>query len=160
MIRDEIATRHHALKRFSNDHNEVLLLSYRIGSGLRQDVDRKRIKKYVDWFRTEHLEPHFELENKYIFPILGNGNVRMKRALANQRRIKRLFDEKTNLNNVLNKMEDELGRYIRFEERILYNEIQKVATKNELIIIEKLHDEILGSDEIWDDRFWEKLERT
>lgn len=150
----QIAKRHQALKPLSEEHNEVLLLSSRIGAGLRQNVDGKRIKKYVDWFKTEYLDPHFELENKYIFPILGDRNVRMKRALANHRRLNRLFDESSNLNIVLNKIEEELGSFIRFEERILYNEIQKVATKDELLMIENVHHEMDFIEDTWEDRFW------
>lgn len=155
-MKDQIEKRHPALKPLSEEHNEVLLLSSRIGWGLRKDVDRKRIKKYVDWFKIEYLDPHFELENKYIFPILGNRNVRMKRALANHRRLNRLFEETSNLNMVLNKIEEELGSFIRFEERILYNEIQKVATKDELEMIEKMHHEIEFPEDRWEDRFWDK----
>lgn len=159
-MKEQIENRHRALKPLSEEHNEVLLLSSRIGLGLRQDVDRKRIKKYVDWFKTEYLDPHFELENKYIFPILGSGNVRMKRALANHRRLNRLFEETSNLNIVLNKIEEELGSFIRFEERILYNEIQKVATKDELKMIQKLHHEIEFPEDRWEDRFWDKSFKT
>lgn len=151
----QISKRHQALKPLSEEHNEVLLLSYRIGAGLRQNVDGKRIKKYVDWFKTEYLDPHFALENKYIFPILGERNVRMKRALANHRRLNRLFDETSNLNIVLNKIEEELGSFIRFEERILYNEIQKVATREELLMIENVHHEIDFVEGVWEDKFWE-----
>lgn len=156
MITNELVNRHHALKPLSEEHNEVLLLSSRIRLGLLHNVDNKRIKKYVDWFKIEYLDPHFELENKYIFPILGNRNVRMKRALANHRRLNRLFDEQSNLSIVLNKIEEELGSFIRFEERILYNEIQKVATKDELRMIEQIHQEHPFSEERWEDRFWSK----
>ncbi|MGB3343469.1 MAG: hemerythrin domain-containing protein [Aequorivita sp.] len=147
-------TRHRALKPLSHEHEEVLLLCSKIGEGLQSDVETKRIKKYVDWFKTEYLDPHFELERKYVFPILGNHNFRIKRALANHRRLNRLFGEKSNLQIVLNKIEEEIGSYIRFEERILYNEIQKVACAEELEVIEKVHHEILFSEDAWDDRFW------
>lgn|SRR5690554_5177502 len=146
--------RHRILKPLSQEHNEVLILCSRIGKGLQMDVPTKRIKNYADWLKTDYLDPHFELERKYVFPILGNHNVRVKRALANHRRLNRLFDETTNLNIILNKIEEELGSYIRFEERILYNEIQKVASAEELKTIEKIHHEIDFSEDVWEDRFW------
>ena len=155
MMTEQIVNRHQALKSLSEEHKEVLLLSSRIRTGLSENIDRKRIKKYVDWFKKEYLDPHFELENKYIFPILGNGNARMKRALANHRRLNRLFDENSNLDIVLNKIEEELGSFIRFEERVLYNEIQKVATKEELLMIENVNHEIDFLEEVWEDRFWD-----
>lgn len=146
--------RHIALKPLSEEHQEVISLCSKIGEGLQKEVETKRIKKYADWFKTDYLDPHFELERKYVFPILGNHNFRIKRALANHRRLNRLFEEKSNLNIVLNKIEEEIGSYIRFEERILYNEIQKVATASELKLIEEMHEEIAFSEDAWEDRFW------
>lgn len=146
--------RHHALKPLSNEHNEVLTLCSRIGKGLQMEISTKRIKSYADWLKEDYLDPHFELERKYVFPILGNNNFRIKRALANHRRMNRLFDETTNLDIILNKIEEEMGRYIRFEERILYNEIQKMASAEELQTIEKIHHEIDFSAEVWEDKFW------
>lgn len=146
--------RHRALKPLSHEHEEVLLLCSKIGEGLQSEVEIKRIKKYADWLKVEYLDPHFELERKYVFPILGNHNFRIRRALANHRRLNRLFEEKSNLQIVLNKIEEEIGSYIRFEERILYNEIQKVASADELKFIEKVHHEISFSEDAWDDRFW------
>lgn len=146
--------RHLALKPLSHEHQEVLMLCSRIGQGLQMNVPAKRIKKYADWFKTDYLDPHFELEKKHVFPILGNRNFRVKRALANHRRLNRLFDETTNLDMILNKIEEELGSYIRFEERILYNEIQKVASAEEMLTIEKVHNEMDFSEEDWEDKFW------
>lgn len=83
------------------------------------NISTSNIKKYANWLKTDYLDPHFEMERKHVFPILGNQNVRVKRTLANYRRLNRLFDETTNLKIVLNKIKEEIDRYIRFEERIL-----------------------------------------
>ena|SRR5690554_4854208 len=146
--------RRSVLKPLSHEHNEVLILCSRIGKGLQMNVSTSRIKNYADWLKKDYLDPHFEMERKYVFPILGNQNFRVKRALANHRRLNRLFDETANLNIVLNKIEEEIGSYIRFEERILYNEIEKVASAEELNRLEKLHDDIGVSEDAWNDKFW------
>ena len=144
---------HLALTPLIEEHNEVILLCERIREGLQNKIDTKRIKNYIDWFKTEYLDPHFEIEKQYIFPILGNKNFRIKRALANHRRMNRLFDETNNLDVVLNKIEEELGRYIRFEERILFAEVQQHATPEHWEELEKQHhDESFvdnTSDEFW-----------
>lgn len=152
--------RHHALKPFSNEHNKVLILCSRIEKGLQMAVPPKRIKRYADWLKKDYLDPHFEWERKYVFPILGIRNFRVKRALANHRRLNRLFEETTHLEITLNKIEEELGSYIRFEERILYNEIQKVASSRELQAIEENHRETNFSEEAWEDRFWDRPFKT
>lgn len=139
------------------EHNEVILFCERIREGLRTKIEVKRIKEYIDWFKVNYLDPHFEIENKYIFPILGNNNVRVKRALANHRRLNRLFEETTDLNKILNKIEEELSSYIGFEERILYNEIRTIATPQQLVDIEKSH-ELLNFTDDWEDQFWESPE--
>jgi hypothetical protein len=147
--------KHIVLTPLVEEHNEVILLCERIREGLRNKVAPKRIKKYIDWFKVAYLDPHFEIEKKHIFSILGKGNVRVKRALANHRRLKRLFGETSNLNTVLNKIEEELSTYIGFEERILYNEIRAIATPQQWEKIEESHQQLKFSDKAWKDRFWE-----
>ncbi|WGF93133.1 hemerythrin domain-containing protein [Aequorivita marisscotiae] len=139
------------------EHDEVILLCERIRLGLRNKVDAKRIKKYIDWFKANYLDAHFDMEQKNIFPILGENNVRVKRALANHRRLNRLFAETAELNKILHKIEEELSSYINFEERILYKEIQLVATEQQLEVIENGEQQIVFSDETWKDRFWLSL---
>lgn len=136
------------------EHNEVILLCERIREGLQNKTETKRIKKYIDWFKSNYLDPHFEIEKKYIFPILGISNVRVKRALANHRRLNRLFEETSELNTVLNKIEEELSSYIGFEERVLYNEIRTIASPQQMEEIEKRHKQLKFIDDDWKDRFW------
>lgn len=143
-----------ALKPFSKEHDDALLMCSNMRTGLRNKVEMKRIKRYGDWFKEDYLDSHFEMEKRYIFPVLGNNNVRIKRACANHRRLNRLFVKNSNLNIVLNKIEEELGSYIRFEERILYNEIQKVASVDKLREIERMHHESEFSKSVWQDAFW------
>ena len=143
-----------ALTPLIEEHNEVILLCERIREGLKNKIEPSRIKKYIDWFKEEYLDPHFEIEKEQIFPILGNNNVRVKRALANHRRLNRLFAETSELNKVLNKIEEELSTYIGFEERVLYNEIRTVASPLQWEEIEKSHHQLGFSEEAWEDKFW------
>lgn len=89
--------RHPSLKEFSHEHTAVLDLCSRIRFGLANGISMYRIKSYADWFKKNNLDPHFEMEKENVFPILGFNNVRIKRALANHRRITRLFEETTDL---------------------------------------------------------------
>lgn len=151
---------HLELTPLIEEHNEVILFCERIREGLKNKTEDERIKKYIDWFKTEYLDPHFEIENTYIFPIIGNTNVRVKRALANHRRLNRLFEETTELNTVFNKIEEELSSYISFEERILYNEIRTIASPEQLVIIEESHHQLEFRDDDWEDKFWESSENN
>lgn len=134
------------------EHHYGLLLCWKIREYLSNNIEIERIKNYTYWFKSNYLEPHLEVEEKYIFPVLENHNVRVKKALANHRRLKRLFDETCEANKALNRIEEELNRYIRFEEGILYNEIQSVASPEQLVEIEKHHQGVKFSNEEWEDQ--------
>ena len=145
--------RHKALQPLSRDHHYGLLLCWKIRAGFNKKIDPKRIWIYVSWFYKNHLISHFELEEKYIFPILGNGNALVKKALSQHRRLRRLFKDIDNKTISLNKIEEELDKHIRFEERVLFPEIQKTATESQLLDIEKIHSEDAFKDKI-EDEFW------
>lgn len=145
--------RHKALQPLSRDHHHGLLLSWKIRTGFSKNIEAKRIKAYADWFFKNHLIPHFELEEAHIFPLLSADHDLVKRALAEHRRLKRLFSDKEDVKKTLHKIEEELEQHIRFEERILFPEIQKVATEDELALIENIHKDHGFVDNL-DDEFW------
>ncbi len=64
--------RHPSLQSLSREHHYGLLLSWKIREGFKREVPPERIKKYTNWFWENHLAPHFQFEESYIFPILGN----------------------------------------------------------------------------------------
>lgn len=147
--------RHSTLQPLSRDHHHGLQLCWKIRAGLKLQIEPERIKNYADWFYLHHLLPHFEIEEKYIFPILDEGNDLVKKALAEHRRIRRLFQTETELYKNLNSIEEILESHIRFEERILFNEIQSVATSEQLKEIQFYHSDAEFLDNLTD-AFWGK----
>ncbi|MEO8933940.1 MAG: hemerythrin domain-containing protein [Xanthomarina sp.] len=145
--------RHKALQPLSREHHHGLLLSWKIRSGFNKNIDPIRIKTYADWFFETHLIPHFEMEEAHIFSILEDDNELIKRALAEHRRLKRLFSEVEVAPKTLSKIEEELEQHIRFEERVLFPEIQKAATEEQLKYIEKIHQTEPFEDNL-EDEFW------
>lgn len=146
--------RHIALQPLSRDHHYGLLLSWKIRAGFSKDIEPKRIKVYADWFFETHLIPHFEMEEEHVFTILNKNDELIKRALTDHRRLKRLFTKETNdAAKALSLIEEELDQHIRFEERVLFPEIQKVATEDQLAFIEKIHQHDDFNDKL-DDEFW------
>lgn len=141
----------------SHDHHHGLWLSLKIRTGFKKGISPSRMKKYTDWFFEKHLLPHFELEEKYVFPILGNENELVKRALSEHRKLSRLFYAQQEVEKNLVLIEEKLESHIRFEERILFDEIQKVATQEELENVAITHQataaEIVAIDS-WADKFW------
>jgi iron-sulfur cluster repair protein YtfE (RIC family) len=146
--------RHEALKPLSREHHHGLLLCWKIREGVKRNVEIGRIKDYIDWFETRYLDPHFEAEEQYIFPVLGNENALVQRALAEHRRLRRLFNQEVEVFKAIHAIEEELDLHIRFEERTLFNKIQEVATPKEYAEIEERHHSINFSDDEWKDHFW------
>ncbi len=145
--------RHKELQPLSREHHHGLLLSWKIRAGFSKNIEPKRIKAYADWFFENHLIPHLEKEEAYIFTILNEDNDLIKRAMADHRRLKRLFTESDIEAKTLSKIEEELDKHIRFEERVLFPEIQKVATEAQLTLIEEIHQDDDFIDKL-DDEFW------
>lgn len=142
------------LESFSEEHFEVLSFGWKIAEGLRNNIETERLKAYADWFFENYMRPHIEIEKKYLFPIVGLKNFRIKKALANHRRLLRLFKDTKDVYRSLNRIEDEIGRYVRFEERVLYKQIQEKATPEELEKVDQMYKNINFSGEKWKDPFW------
>ena len=71
--------RNEFLKAISREHHHGLLLSWKIRAGIKKEVEPFRIKKYLDWFYTEHLLPHFEIEEKHILKFAVNDKATVSR---------------------------------------------------------------------------------
>ena len=146
--------RHKALQPLSRDHHHSLLLSWKIRQGFKKGIDPERMMVYVRWFWDAHLLRHFELEEKQIFPVLGNDNPMVKRALREHRHITRLFTSNySDKGRTLVLIEEELDNHIRFEERQLFNTIQEIATEEQLQNLEKIHSDTQHQYP-WEDEFW------
>lgn len=145
--------RHESLRPLSREHHHGLLLCWKIREGLKKGSAPERIKAYTDWFWENHLAGHFEEEEKHVFPLLDQEHPLVKRALSEHRRLARLFQDNENIVQALNRIEDELSKHIRFEERVLFQEIQERASQAELDRIEAIHGEFPDIDE-WHDAFW------
>jgi len=141
------------LQPLSREHHHGLLLCWKIRTGLKKGIDIDRIKKYADWFFKASLQTHFNIEEDFVFPILGNDHVLVKKALVDHRRLKRLFDDITHIENSLSLLEEELEKHIRFEERVLFPVIEEVANGKELKLIMEIHSED-STYEDWGDEFW------
>jgi len=149
--------RHTSLIPLSIQHHHSLLLCWKIRTGYKKSIQVNRIQHYAEWFYKNHLMPHFEVEEKYVFPILGVEHELVKRALTEHRRLKRLFQGINQENKNLGLIEEELESHIRFEERVLFNEIQRVASPvqfEEVMAKHADHTSGVGKVKEWEDEFW------
>lgn len=148
-------TRDQFLIPLSREHHHGLLLCWKIRTGTRKNVAIDRIQSYTHWFYQNYLLPHFEIEENYVFPVLGQDNELVKRAMKEHRKLRRLFEGVNEEQKNLALIEELLDAHIRFEERILFNEIQAVASPDELSrIMAKHSDQPELKSEVWKDEFW------
>ena len=141
------------LQPISHDHHHGLQLCWKIRTGLSRGIALERIKKYADWFYENHLKPHFELEEKYVFTVLEFNNPLVQHAMLGHSRLHALFAKKEDVELNLLCVEAEIQAHIRFEERILFTEIQKIATKEQLEKIKVSHTDA-AFVELEEDVFW------
>lgn len=145
--------RNEYLKPLSRDHHHGLLVCWKIRTGLKKGIDLQRIKAFTDWFFKTSLLPHFSEEERFLFSLLGHEHEMIKKALSEHRRLIRLFESKTDLEKTLNQIEEELENHIRFEERVLFNEIQKVVSEQKIQSMLK-KDLENPAEKTWTDEFW------
>ncbi|MBS1635885.1 MAG: hemerythrin domain-containing protein [Bacteroidetes bacterium] len=145
--------RNNYLQPLSREHHQGLLLCWKIRTGFRKTIDPLRIKAYTNWFYEKNLAKHFEIEEDFIFPLLGADHPLVKKAIAEHRRLSRLFSEKNNIIKALSFIEEDLEKHIRFEERILFHEVEQVASQKELSLILEIHQEMVTVED-WGDEFW------
>ena len=147
--------RHDNLKPLSRDHHQDLLLCWKIREGLRKNISPERIRAYATFFYETQLIPHFQFEEAEIFPLLGNNNQFVKQALSQHQRLVSLFTENLKAEGALKEIETALEDHIRFEERVLFQEIQMQADEKTLSEIETKEKSINTPDpDDWEDQFW------
>jgi iron-sulfur cluster repair protein YtfE (RIC family) len=144
--------RHEALKNLSREHHQALLLCWHIKEGLKKTVDPLRIRSYAGFIWETNLKQHFEIEEKYLFPILGKDHELIKRAIYEHLKLESLFNSESETLNILQHIEEELETHIRFEERVLFNLIQERATEEQLKVLEI--NSTGSACIIWEDEFW------
>ena len=142
-----------ALVPLSREHHRGLLLCWKIKTGLSKNVEPERIKRYADWFYAEHLTPHFAEEENALFPILGNDNTLVERAVKEHRELETLFADNSNVEHTLRSIADLLDKHIRFEERVLFGVIQETASGEQLKALER-HNAAQPFCENASDAFW------
>jgi hemerythrin-like domain-containing protein len=128
--------RHIFLQPMSRDHHHALLLVWKIRKGLSQNTESSRMIEYVNWFYQSYLLPHIEWEEKYIYPILGNQNELIIRALAEHQLLTQYIQSLSDTPHLLTDLADLLEQHIRFEERVVFNLIQTIASEEQIKMLE------------------------
>ena len=151
--------RNEHLKKFSRKHHFSLLFCWKIRQGLKTNVAMERIRKYVQYFWQQHLQPHFREEEKIFFAPIKDRLV--QRAINEHKYIKQQVEDLANYsgNNErksLAKIADMVYEHVRYEERDLFPHLERKLSKEQLENIgeqiAKHHPSSLQDQ--YEDQFW------
>ena len=153
--------RNENILKLSKEHHFSLLFCWKIRQGLKTETDSSRIIKYVQYFTTDFLLPHFSEEEIYLFSSLNDEQV--EKAIEQHTEIKNLLaelldTEKDSSKQQLEKLANLVDEHVRYEERELFPHIENSLTREQLKEIgKKLNDsQPVPMKDVYADEFWIK----
>lgn len=144
--------RHTALKNLSREHHDILIFGLRLKKGIYKKADLYSINKYINWFWETYLNKHFNFEENELFARF-NFLDHTDKAREFHLTIKKLIFKKSRSTDQIVELYNLIEKHIRFEERILFNEIQEISTEEQLEAFSKIHQEQLKCA-FWPEQFW------
>lgn len=144
---------------YSKEHHFGLLLVWKIRQGIAKEITAERMSNYVLYFFEADLRHHFKDEEKFLFTLLPEDHLLRQKAELEHNKIFNLITSiqlDKNNETLLLEFADTLEKHIRFEERILFTELQTIISKEEIAAIEnRMASNAQEIDETWKDPFWE-----
>jgi hemerythrin-like domain-containing protein len=142
----------------SRDHHEGLLLGWKIKKGIANGTTVATISTYVNWFWEHHLIKHFRQEETILIEYVPAENKHVQQMIEEHKVIANKVSEiqKQPNQQLLLEFSTLLESHIRFEERLLFNEIEKLLTPEQLISVGNQLNKEEKSKAVWDDEFWVK----
>jgi len=116
----------------ATEHQYCLQFCKKVRTGLQHNVDPDRIKRYSDWFFATYISAQFAVEEELLYTLLPGNDTNIRRAMAEHRRIRRLFEDTRQVEKSLSLLEEEFELHLRYEELILYPKIRKAASLDSL----------------------------
>jgi len=147
--------------KLSKEHHFSLLFCWKIKQGLNGEIPTGRIIKYVQYFSTHFLIPHFREEELFLFSALKDEKV--DKAIEQHKKINNviaevLSDDEVKSKKALQKIAELVDDHVRYEERDLFPHIESKLSSEQLTSIGKKLNEAqpLPLKDEYDDEFWVK----
>lgn len=144
----------------SREHHATLLFCWKLRQGVKKEIEAERMTKYINWFWNNHLEHHFQTEEKLLFidlqdEMIARGIEEHKKILAKINEINVRTAEKSY--GLYLELADLVDDHTRYEERELFPWLEKKFSILQLKEIgEILHGEEHTAEENYEDEFWAK----
>jgi len=140
------------LAPFSREHHDALLFLLKIKKGLRNGTDRAEIVSYIKWYWDNNLQQHFDLEEKILLPHLAVAEKLARQLLHDHKTIRELINGLQS--DSISLLTETLNDHIRFEERILFPQIENTLSKD---LLDKIFDPLDSDVQCnvkWQHEFW------
>ena len=147
--------RSNELAPLSREHQDGLLLVWKIRQGVRKQIAPERIVCFCKWFWENDLQPHTLNEERLLSKVLHLEHPMLQQMFAEHKLIRQKFIELSEATTYddLEIIATMLNDHIRFEERQLFNEVEKLATPEDLQVVAKQL-EHKNTCAVWEDEFW------
>jgi hemerythrin superfamily protein len=145
-----------ALQPLSHQHHNSLMACLLINKGIQKKADPNIISDFIGNLYKEDLLPHFSKEEQLIFPSLPSSTRKLLQREHETLRIlaERIHKERTH--PVINTFSKLLEQHIRFEERVIFNEVQEHNSSEQMEqIANGLKDTVARKCSDYPNKFWE-----
>ncbi len=144
------------LAPLSREHHDGLMFVWNLRQGIKKGTDSGLLRKYVLWFWTNHIKPHFFQEEKILLPNMPDHHPlgqQMKEEHEYIRELVLSLDRETD-KQTLKSLGDLLERHIRFEEQKLFGFLEEILSPEKLDQIQQSMDQHPVTCEPWEEKFW------
>ena len=146
------------LAPLSREHHDGLLFAWKINQGLVNSTRVETLCNYTRWFWSNHLEPHFNTEEKVLVKFLPGDNPLVQQMLKEHAQIRDLINSLNREpgSNSLQLLAELINDHIRFEERKLFVYVEQALSAEQL---KEVYNELPAEhhcDIAWKDEFWIK----
>ncbi|HET8827876.1 MAG TPA: hypothetical protein VFM79_00980 [Pelobium sp.] len=151
-------TKNSYIARLSQDHHLEMLFCERIDKGIKLGVSLDRIRKYVAYFWSQHLQKHFMEEEQLLFKTIDDvfctkGKQDHIAIIAETEYI--TLGKNAGQHDFL-RLVSTIHQHINFEERVLFPHLELLLPKEELQIIQEHlnHSHLDSFKDVFSDEFW------
>jgi len=146
-----------ALQPLSHQHHNSLMACLLISKGISKRANPDIISDFITRLYREDLQPHFKKEEEFVFPVLKSNA--MKTLLQREHDTISILAQR--INNVhdyalMETFYKLLEQHVRFEERVVFNNVQEQAGEDVLHKMEEgLKDSVARKCSDYPHKFWE-----
>ena len=149
--------RHQTLIVFSRNHHKDLMVVWKIRRGIAKKVAAERIATYLFYAWQNEVALHIIQEEQNLYALCRHSGELILQAFKEHIELTNAVGniEKHPSYPVLEEFATSLEKHTRFEERVLFNDIQEKHTAEQLALIARNNENLAECAAVnWEDQFW------